>query len=69
MFADNIAYYKCDISKPDEVEEVANKVKEDVSRLYYAIALIDCIVTDRTSYHHNQQRRRRSRKINIGFDI
>ncbi|KAF8481357.1 retinal short-chain dehydrogenase/reductase [Gautieria morchelliformis] len=26
----NIAYYNCDISKSDEVEEVANKVKEDI---------------------------------------
>jgi enoyl-[acyl-carrier-protein] reductase (NADH) len=33
LCTDNIAYYKCDVSKWEEVEEVAKKVIEEVQRL------------------------------------
>jgi hypothetical protein len=32
LFVDNIAYYKCDVTKWEEVEAVAKKVIEEVSR-------------------------------------
>lgn len=30
FFVDNIAYYKCDVSKPEEVEAVAKQVVEEL---------------------------------------
>lgn len=37
---DNITYYKCDISKWEEVEAVAKKVIDEVSRNGYGIQLV-----------------------------
>ena len=66
MIADNIVYYKCDVSKWEEVEEVAKKVIEEVSRLHDLNPLSNDAVTGRSSDGHRQQCWRCSRKAYFG---
>ena len=64
--ADNIAYYKCDVSKWEEVETVAKRVIEDVRRRTIPPPSYNQVAIDRTSHNHHQQRRRCSRETYLG---
>ena len=66
--ADNIIYYKCDVSKWEEVEEVAKTVIEDVGGSHDLIPISNRLVTGWIPYNHRQQRRCCSREAYIGSD-
>lgn len=66
---DNITFYKCDVSKWEEVETVAKRVVEEVSQI---IKPLECLThpirIDRPSHSGRQQRRCCPRQITPGFE-
>jgi hypothetical protein len=66
LFADNVAFYNCDVSKWEEVEKVAKQVVEEVRRAFPSIHSSKRSVTDWTSYCHYQQRGGCSRETYFG---
>lgn len=67
FFADNVAYYKCDVSNWAEVDAVAKQVVEEVNKIDSLLfASSKSTVSDWTPYNHYQQRRRCSRETTFG---
>jgi hypothetical protein len=58
LLADNITYYKCDVSKWEEVEAISKKVVEEVGPNYIRCSRFSLTLTDRTPYHPYKQRGR-----------